>query len=63
MHHGKPPFNDARVRKAVALATDREKMIEIAAEGWGVLGGYIGPHTPFGCHWKSCRSIRSSEKI
>jgi ABC-type transport system substrate-binding protein len=48
MHHGKPLFNDARVRKAVVLATEREKMIEIAAEGWGVLGGYIGPHTPYG---------------
>jgi peptide/nickel transport system substrate-binding protein len=48
MHHGKPPFNDPRVRKAVALATDREKMIEIGAEGWGVLGGYIGPHTRYG---------------
>ena len=48
MHHGKPPFHDPRVRQAVALATDREKMIEIGAEGWGVLGGYIGPHTPYG---------------
>ena len=48
MNLSKPPFNDPRVRKAVALATDREKMIEIAAEGWGVLGGYIGPHTPYG---------------
>ena len=48
MHNGKPPFNDPRVRKAVALVTDREKMIEIGAEGWGMLGGYIGPHTPYG---------------
>jgi peptide/nickel transport system substrate-binding protein len=48
MHNGKPPFNDPRVRKAVALATDREKMIEIGADGWGMLGGYIGPHTPYG---------------
>jgi peptide/nickel transport system substrate-binding protein len=48
MNLSKPPFHDPRVRKAVALATDREKMIAIAAEGWGVLGGYIGPHTPYG---------------
>jgi peptide/nickel transport system substrate-binding protein len=48
MNLTKPPFNDLRMRKAVALATDREKMIAIAAEGWGVLGGYIGPHTPYG---------------
>jgi len=47
MNLTKPPFNDPRIRKAVALATDREKMIAIAAEGWGVLGGYIGPHTPY----------------
>src|SRR5438105_8404203 len=48
MNLSKPPFHDPRMRTAVALATDREKMIEIAAEGWGVLGGYIGPHTPYG---------------
>jgi peptide/nickel transport system substrate-binding protein len=48
MNLSKAPFQDPRMRQAVALATDREKMIEIAAEGWGVLGGYIGPHTPYG---------------
>jgi peptide/nickel transport system substrate-binding protein len=47
MNMSKPPFNDQRVRKAAALATDREKMIAIAVEGWGLVGGFIGPHTPF----------------
>ena len=47
MNASTPPFHDRRVRKAVALATDREKMIAIAVEGWGLLGGFIGPHTPF----------------
>ena len=42
-----PPFNDRRVRKAIALATDREKMIQIGAEGWGLLGGFISPYLPF----------------
>jgi peptide/nickel transport system substrate-binding protein len=48
MNLRKPPFQDPRMRHAVALATDREKMIATATQGWGVLGGYIGLHTPYG---------------
>ena len=47
MNVSAPPFNDLRVRTAVALATDREKMIEIAVEGWGRLGGFMAPHLPY----------------
>ena len=47
MNVATPPFKDRRVRQAIALATDREKMIEIAVEGWGRLGGFISPDLPF----------------
>ena len=54
MNLSKPPFNDPRVRKAVALATDREKMIEIACRGVGrARAAILVPIPPMDCHWKS----------
>jgi len=37
----RPPFNDKRVRQAIAMAIDKEKLIELANGGYGDAG--IGP--------------------
>jgi len=43
-HTQKSPLNDKRVRQALAYALDRRTHMQRVTEGWGVLGGYIGPH-------------------
>lgn len=50
LNHARAPFNDPRVRQAVALATDRQALVDFVLSGRGepVLGGPIGPEgNPF----------------
>ncbi len=43
VNHGRKPFNDVRVRQALALAVDRTEVLQAAASG---LGSVTGPLTP-----------------
>lgn len=42
MDQSKPPFDDVRVRQAMMAAIDREKLIEVALDGFGNPGKDIG---------------------
>ncbi len=47
MNHGHEPLNDIRVRKAIALAIDRQAIIDGAMFGYGTpIGTHFAPHNP-----------------
>jgi oligopeptide transport system substrate-binding protein len=45
---GRPPFHDPRMRRAFALATDRQKVVDVLGGGYRVpgTGGFVPPEIP-----------------
>lgn len=52
------PFNDARVRRAIALTVDREAMLQFVTEGFGTLGN----DTPLNASYRFFKDIAMREK-
>jgi peptide/nickel transport system substrate-binding protein len=52
------PFNDARVRRAIALTVDREAMLQFVTEGFGTLGN----DTPLNPSYRFFKDIARREK-
>lgn len=53
-----PPFNDPRVRKAIALTVDREAMVEFVTEGFGT----VGNDTPLNASYRFFKKLPQREK-
>jgi peptide/nickel transport system substrate-binding protein len=43
LHWSRPPLDDARVRKAIYLALDRQEISDVATAGTGVAGSFFPP--------------------
>ncbi|MGO6903134.1 ABC transporter substrate-binding protein, partial [Rhizobium ruizarguesonis] len=52
------PFNDARVRRAIALTVDREAMVGFVTEGFGT----IGNDTPLNPSYRFFKDVKQREK-
>jgi peptide/nickel transport system substrate-binding protein len=62
VNHDKPPFDNAELRRAMALSLDRQAFIDIISEGKGEIGGVMQP-APAGVwgmppdYWRNCRAM------